>query len=114
MVLKISKLAQMYFALKGLESATFENFKNSYRVFRNLEILKPIGEKYFAEIEAMKVSSDTSQDELIRLDTAVFNKWEISGETEDLPLKMLDFSTEKLAITPAQIGALEQILENLD
>ncbi len=104
----------MYFALKGLESASFENFNNSYRVFRNLELLKPIGERYFAEIEKMKGSSEVSQDELVRLDMAVFHKWDGSGETEDIPLKMLDFSAEKLAITPAQIGALESILENLD
>lgn len=114
MNLPISKLAQMYFALKAFENQSFENYKLSYRIFRNLELLRPIGERYMKEMQDARGEREMNDSEITQLDYQIFLKWEQSGETEELELKKLDFTGEKISMSPAQASVLYPIIENID
>ena len=120
MKLPITKLAELYFVLKELERTPFENYSTSYRIFRNLEMIRPYGERYMEEMktEAQKIEPNITEEnqEILaaQANAIIFQKWTEAGETEDLPLKTLNFSKEKLPLTPAQLGVLAPILEDLD
>lgn len=120
MKLPITKLAELYFVLKDLETKPFENYSTSYRVFRNLEMLRPFGERYMKEMqeEAQKMQSNITEEnqEILaaQANALIFQKWATAGEAEEIALKTLDLSSEKLPLTPAQLGVLFPILENID
>ncbi len=118
MNLKISKAAQLYFVLSDL-SAKELSFTTAYRIKRNLDHLKAIGEKYTEEIKAeyqkLLPTKAEYQDAEIKYysalaDAAVYKKWDESGEEEDLDLKVLSFENEDVKFSARQIAVLEPIL----
>lgn len=118
MNLKISKAAQLYFVLSDL-SAKELSFTTAYRIKRNLDHLKAIGEKYTEEIkeeyQKLLPTKAEYQDAEIKYysamaDAAVYKKWDESGEEEDLDLKVLSFENEDVKFSARQIAVLEPIL----
>ena len=118
MNLKISKAAQLYFVLSDL-SAKELSFTTAYRIKRNLDHLKAIGEKYTEEIKAeyqkLLPTKAEYQDAEIKYysamaDASVYKKWDESGEEEDLDLKVLSFENEDVKFSARQIAVLEPIL----
>lgn len=118
MNLKISKAAQLYFVLSDL-SAKELSFTTAYRIKRNLDHLKAIGEKYTEEIKAeyqkLLPAKAEYQDAEIKYysamaDASVYKKWDESGEEEDLDLKVLSFENEDVKFSARQIAVLEPIL----
>lgn len=105
MTISISKAAQLYFALNELSDKEM-SFTAAYRLKRNLDKLKVIGEKYSADLQ--KEFAELKDG--LKADQAVFRKWEASGETDEFDLKEIDFSKEDLKLTVRQITFLEPIL----
>jgi hypothetical protein len=102
MKITISKAAQLYFVLLELGNKEL-SFTAAYRVKRNIDHLKSIGEKFLEEVKAHGGTA-------IEADQATFVKWEDSGETEELDLKVLDLEKEDIKLTARQIGVLEPLL----
>lgn len=118
MKVKISKAAQLYFVLTELSSKEL-SFTTAYRIKRNLDHLKAIGEKYSEEMKAefqkiLPKKEGYAEGELKQYhsfaDNTVFKKWDESGEEEELDLKMLPLETEAVTLSARQIEALEPLL----
>lgn len=118
MKVKISKAAQLYFVLTDLGSKEV-SFTTAYRIKRNLDHLKAIGEKYSEEVKAeyQKVlpKKEEYQDAEIKYysalaDATVYKRWNESGEEEDLDLKVLPLEGEDLKLSARQIEVLEPLL----
>ena len=118
MKIKISKAAQMFFVLTDLANREL-SFTTAYRIKRNLDHLKAIGEKYTEEIKVeyqnLLPVKEEYQDAEIKYysamaDAQVFKKWDESGEEEELYLKVLSFENEDIKFSARQIEALEPIL----
>jgi hypothetical protein len=118
MNLKISKAAQLYFALTELGSKEL-SFTTAYRIKRNIDHLKAIGEKYSEEMKAeykkLLPVKEEYQDAEIKYysamaDASIYKKWDESGEEEELDLKVLSFENEDIKFSARQIEALEPIL----
>lgn len=118
MKVKISKAAQMFFVLTDLGSREL-SFTTAYRIKRNLDHLKAIGEKYSEELKAeyqkLLPMKEEYEDAEIKYysamaDAAVYKKWDESGEEEELDLKVLSFENEDVKFSARQIAVLEPIL----
>jgi len=118
MKLKISKAAQVYFALTELSNKEF-SWTTAYRIKRNLDHLKAIGEKYSEEMKAefeklLPKKESFMEGELKQYhtvaDATVFKRWNESGEEEELDLKTLPLEGETITLSARQIEALEPIL----
>jgi hypothetical protein len=118
MNLKISKAAQLYFVLTDLGSKEV-SFTTAYRIKRNLDHLKAIGEKYSEEVKAEYQKAlpkkEEYQDAEIKYysalaDATVYKRWNESGEEEDLDLKVLPLEGEDLKLSARQIEVLEPLL----
>lgn len=118
MTIKISKAAQLYFALSDLTNKEL-SFTTAYRIKRNLDRLKSIGEKYTeelnAEFETILPKKEVYADGELKqyhtiADSIVFKRWDESGEMEDLDLKVLSLEGEDMKFSARQIEALESIL----
>lgn len=110
MKLKTSTLAQIYFALKGLENQTFESFSLSYRIGRNIDMLSKLGEKFVNDIRTAAGDGPINQEAEFK----VFTEWDADGKEESFDLKMLSFEGEKNVPSPALLRILMPILENED
>jgi len=118
MTIKISKAAQLYFALSDLTNKEL-SFTSAYRIKRNLDHLKAIGEKYTEELnsefETILPKKDSYDDGELKqyhtiADSIVFKRWDESGEEEELDLKVLSLETEEMKFSARQIEVLESIL----
>jgi len=118
MEIKISKAAQLYFVLTDLGSKEV-SFTTAYRIKRNLDHLKAIGEKYSEEVKAEYQKAlpkkEEYQDAEIKYysalaDATVYKRWNESGEEEDLDLKVLPLEGEDLKLSARQIEVLEPLL----
>ena len=118
MIIKISKAAQLYFVLLELSDKQL-SFTTAYRIKRNLDRLKLIGEKYSEELnlefqKILPVKEQHSDAEIKQYsdlaDITVFNRWNDSGEEEELDLKLLQLEGEEIKFTARQIEILEPIL----
>jgi len=118
MKVKISKAAQLYFVLTDLGSKEV-SFTTAYRIKRNLDHLKAIGEKYSEEVKAEYQKAlpkkEEYQDAEIKYysalaDATVYKRWNESGEEEDLDLKVLPLEGEDLKLSARQIEVLEPLL----
>lgn len=118
MELKISKAAQLYFVLTELSTKEL-SFTTAYRIKRNLDHLKAIGEKYSEEMKAefqnILPKKEGYADGEIKhytalADNTIFKKWDESGETEELDLKVLPLESEAIMLSARQIEVLEPIL----
>jgi hypothetical protein len=118
MEVKISKAAQLYFVLTDLGSKEV-SFTTAYRIKRNLDHLKAIGEKYSEEVKAEYQKAlpkkEEYQDAEIKYysalaDATVYKRWNESGEEEDLDLKVLPLEGEDLKLSARQIEVLEPLL----
>ena len=108
----------MFFVLTDLANREL-SFTTAYRIKRNLDHLKAIGEKYTEEIKVeyqnLLPVKEEYQDAEIKYysamaDAQVFKKWDESGEEEELDLKVLSFENEDIKFSARQIEALEPIL----
>ena len=118
MNLKISKAAQLFFVLTELGNREL-SFTTAYRIKRNLDRLKLIGERYSEELNlefqrilpAKEQHSDAEIKQYSDLaDITVFNRWNESGEEEELDLKVFSLETEDIKLSARQIEILEPIL----
>lgn len=118
MELKISKAAQLYFVLTELSTKEL-SFTTAYRIKRNLDHLKAIGERYSeemkAEFEKILPKKERYAEGEIKYyttiaDNTIFKKWDESGEEEDLDMKILSFENEDVKFSARQIEALEPLL----
>jgi hypothetical protein len=118
MTIKISKAAQLYFALSDLTNKEL-SFTTAYRIKRNLDRLKSIGEKYTEELNAefetilpkKEVYADGELKQYLPIaDSIVFKRWEESGEEDEFDLKILQLEGEDVKFTARQIEILEPIL----
>jgi hypothetical protein len=115
---KISKAVQLYFVLLELSDKQL-SFTTAYRIKRNLDHLKSIGEKYSEELKAeyqkqLPVKEEYEDAEIkyysAMADSIVFKHWDESGEEEELDLKVLSLEGEDVKFTARQIEILEPIL----
>lgn len=118
MNLKISKAAQVYFVLTELSGKEL-SWTTAYRIKRNLDHLKAIGEKYSeelkAEFEKILPKKETYVEGEIKhyhtiADATVYKRWDESKEEEELDLKTLPLEGENITLSARQIDALEPIL----
>jgi hypothetical protein len=118
MKVKISKAAQMFFVLTDLGSREL-SFTTAYRIKRNLDHLKAIGEKYSEEVKAeyqkLLPVKEEYQDAEIKYysalaDASVYKKWDESGEEEELDLKVLSLETEDIKFSARQIEAIDLLV----
>lgn len=118
MIIKISKAAQLYFVLLELSDKQL-SFTTAYRIKRNLDRLKTIGEKYSEELNLefqriFQVKEDHQDTDIKHYsdlaDMTVFNRWEESGEEDEFDLKILQLEGEDVKFTARQIEILEPIL----
>lgn len=118
MELKISKAAQLYFVLTELSTKEL-SFTTAYRIKRNLDHLKAIGERYSEEMKEefnniLPKKEAYAEGEIkyytTLADNTIFKKWDASEETETLDLKVLPLENETITLTARQIEALEPLL----
>ena len=115
---KISKAAQLFFVLTDLGNREL-SFTTAYRIKRNLDHLKAIGEKYSEELKTeyqkLLPMKEEYEDAEIKYysamaDSIVFKHWDESGEEEELDLKVLSLEKEDIKLSARQIEILEPIL----
>jgi hypothetical protein len=90
MKLKPLQAAKLYFSLQPLSTQSL-SFQTSYRIGRNLDHLKNIGEKF---IEDLKQEFATVQD-ANQADFITSQKWSLLEDEEEFPLMKLDIEGEK-------------------
>ena len=106
MKLKPLQAVKIYFTLQPLATQQL-SFQTSYRIGRNLDHLKNIGEKF---IEDLKKEFAIVQDEN-QADFISSQKWALLDEEEEFSLMKLDIEGEKeLKISAMTINQLFPIL----